>query len=157
MVSSWCCAQFEGGNLLGLPNTASGNISAAVCASLGLSNLVSDVLDHVLLWVEVSREDCMVACGPVDQGCLLDIGYLLIRPRAQIRVHEPLRYPFMGPLWIDAPAGQYGKHMGRQACRAGNKLAMGPLRGLGVPANIICTRIWGIDGLGWPSHFSSTH
>ena len=93
--------------------------------------------------------------GPCEG--VLDIGYLLIRPRARIRVHEPLRYPFMGPLWVYAPAGQYGKHMGRQACRAGDKLAMGPLRGLGVPANIICIRIWGSDGLGWPSHFLPTH
>ena len=47
-----------------------------------------------------------------------------------------------------ALAGQYGEHMCRQACRAGDELAMGPLRGPGVAANILHARIWGFDGLG---------
>ena len=64
-----------------------------------------------------------------------------------MRVHEPLWCPFVGPRWVYALAGQYGKHMGRQACRAGDELAMGPLRGPVVAANILHAYIWGIDGL----------
>ena len=79
---------------------------------------------------------------------LLDIGYLCIQPRARMRVHEPLWCPFVGPRWVYALAGQYGKHMGRQACRAGDELAIGPLNGTGVAANILHACIWGIDGLG---------
>jgi len=63
-----------------------------------------------------------------------------------MRVHGPLRCPFVGSRWVYALVGQYGKHMGRQACRVGNKLAMGPLRGPGVAANILHAYIWGIDG-----------
>ena len=62
---------------------------------------------------------------------MLDIGYLCIQPRARMRVQEPLWCPFVGPRWVYALAGQYGKHMGRQACRAGDKLAIGPLSGPG--------------------------
>ena len=81
-------------------------------------------------------------------SAMLDIGYLCIQPRARMRVHEPLWFPFVGPLWVYALAGQCGKHMGRQACRAGDELAMGPLRGPGVAVNILHAYSWGIDGLG---------
>ena len=43
--------------------------------------------------------------------------------------------------------------MSRQAGRTGDELAIGPLRGPGVAASILHAYIWGIDGLGWPSHF----
>ena len=82
--------------------------------------------------------------GPCEG--VLDIGYLCIQPRAWIRVPRTTTVPILGPLWVCALAGQYGMHMGRQACRAGNNLAIGSLRIPGVPANILCTRIWGIDG-----------
>ena len=65
-----------------------------------------------------------------------------------MRVHEPIWCPFVGPRWVYTLAGQYGKHMSRQACRAGDELAIGPLRGPGVVANILYVHIWGIGGLG---------
>ena len=82
----------------------------------------------------------------IRETLLLDIGYLCIQPRAWIRVPRTTTVPILGPLWVCALAGQYGMHMGRQACRAGNNLAIGSLRIPGVPANILCTRIWGIGG-----------
>ena len=79
---------------------------------------------------------------------MLDIGYLCLQPRAWKLVPRTTMVPNYGPP-VGIRAGRtYGKHMGRQACRADNELAIGPLRGPGVPANILRTRIWGIDGLG---------
>ena len=54
----------------------------------------------------------------------------------------------MGSQWVYALARQYGKHIGTQACRAGNELAIGLLHGPGVATNILHAYIWGIDGLG---------
>ena len=65
-----------------------------------------------------------------------------------MRIHEPLWCPFVGPRWVYTLVGQYGKHMARQASRADDELAMGPLRGPGVATNILHAYIWGIDHLG---------
>ena len=65
--------------------------------------------------------------------------------------------PICGHLLVYTLARQYGKHMGRQTCRAADELAIGPLHDPGVAANILRACIWGIDDLGSPSHFTQTH
>ena len=49
--------------------------------------------------------------------------------------------PICGPLVGIHASRTCGKHMGRRECRSDDKLAIGPLRGQGVPANIPCARI----------------